>query len=154
MQQSLVELYLLDLTVIYQHDFVFLQQLAIHLRTTIHTKKTRLRGGALMLNFIKSIRRINAIWNITEDNSFTDAGIIYRPDVGFCLVIKQGFNIMIGKRDDEKIPIHCGTLVYVLESNEKTFQDSIFYEQQISDHCQGSFLRNLYSKVPVSLNCR
>jgi len=62
---------------------------------------------------------------------------------------------MIGKRDDEKIPIHCGTLVYVFESNEKTFQDSIFYiKQQISEHCQGSFLRNLYSKVPVSLNCR
>jgi hypothetical protein len=71
---------------------------------------SELREGTLMLNFIKSIRRINVIWNITEDNSFIDAGIIYRPDVGFCLVIKQGFNIMIGKRDNEKIPIHCGTL--------------------------------------------
>ncbi|CAF1254613.1 unnamed protein product [Rotaria sordida] len=226
MQQSLVELYLLDLTVTYQHDSVFLQQLAIHLHTTIHTKKINnstliehradshlckkgnnddamklyesivdhiisskgeqsvinhfymlggcnselkqkfqksliriaetlikdnsisgLRGGAVMLDVIKSIHRINVIWNITEENSFIDAGIIYRPDVGFCLVIKQGFNIMIGKRDDEKIPIHCGTLVYVLESNEKTFQDSIFYiKQQISEHCQDEQYITMWNK--------
>jgi nucleolar complex protein 2 len=39
MQRSLVELYLLDLTVTYQHDFVFLRQLAVHLRTAIQNKK-------------------------------------------------------------------------------------------------------------------
>lgn len=39
MQRSLVELYSLDPTVTYQHGFVFLRQLAVHLRTAIQTKK-------------------------------------------------------------------------------------------------------------------
>ena len=39
MQRSLVELYSLDPTVTYQHGFVFLRQLTVHLRTAIQTKK-------------------------------------------------------------------------------------------------------------------
>ncbi len=39
MQRSLVELYSLDPTVTYTHGFVFLRQLAVHLRTAIQTKK-------------------------------------------------------------------------------------------------------------------
>ncbi len=39
MQRSLVELYSLDPTVTYQHGFVFLRQLAVHLRTAIQNKK-------------------------------------------------------------------------------------------------------------------
>ncbi len=39
MQRSLVELYSLDSTVTYQHGFVFLRQLAVHLRTAIQNKK-------------------------------------------------------------------------------------------------------------------
>ena len=39
MQPSLVELYSLDPTVTYQHAFVFLRQLAVHLRTAIQNKK-------------------------------------------------------------------------------------------------------------------
>ena len=70
-----------------------------------HLNKVRFKH--LNHSFIPSPTLTPNIWNITEENSFIDAGIIYRPDVGFCLVIKQGFNIMIGKHDDEKIPIHC-----------------------------------------------
>jgi hypothetical protein len=39
MQRSLVELYSLDSTITYQHGFVFLRQLAVHLRTAIQNKK-------------------------------------------------------------------------------------------------------------------
>jgi nucleolar complex protein 2 len=39
MQRSLVELYSIDSTVTYQHGFVFLRQLAVHLRTAIQNKK-------------------------------------------------------------------------------------------------------------------
>ena len=39
MQRSLVNLYSLDPTVTYQHDFVFLRQLTVHLRTAIQNKK-------------------------------------------------------------------------------------------------------------------
>ncbi len=39
MQRSLVELYSLDTTITYQHGFVFLRQLAVHLRTAIQNKK-------------------------------------------------------------------------------------------------------------------
>ncbi len=39
MQRSLVEVYSLDPTVTYQHGFVFLRQLAVHLRTAIQNKK-------------------------------------------------------------------------------------------------------------------
>jgi nucleolar complex protein 2 len=39
MQRSLVELYSLDSTVTYQHGFVFLRQLTVHLRTAIQNKK-------------------------------------------------------------------------------------------------------------------
>ena len=39
MQRSLVELYSLDSTITYQHGFVFLRQLTVHLRTAIQTKK-------------------------------------------------------------------------------------------------------------------
>ncbi len=39
MQRSLVELYSLDSMVTYQHGFVFLRQLAVHLRTSIQNKK-------------------------------------------------------------------------------------------------------------------
>ena len=39
MQRSLVELYSMDPTVTYQHGFVFLRQLAVHLRTAILQKK-------------------------------------------------------------------------------------------------------------------
>ncbi|CAF1002106.1 unnamed protein product [Didymodactylos carnosus] len=38
-QRSLVELYSLDPTVTYQHGFVFLRQLAVHLRTATQNKK-------------------------------------------------------------------------------------------------------------------
>lgn len=39
MQRSLVELYSLDSTVTYQHGFVFLRQLTVHLRTAMLNKK-------------------------------------------------------------------------------------------------------------------
>ena len=39
MQRSLVELYSLDSSVTYQHGFVFLRQLTVHLRTAMLNKK-------------------------------------------------------------------------------------------------------------------
>ncbi|CAF1351240.1 unnamed protein product [Adineta ricciae] len=55
MQRSLVELYSLDPTVTYQHGFVFLRQLAVHLRTAIQTKKPENIQGVYNWQFIHAL---------------------------------------------------------------------------------------------------
>ncbi|CAF1254662.1 unnamed protein product [Rotaria sordida] len=65
MQRSLVELYSLDLTVTYQHGFVFLRHFPIHLRTPIQNKKTCLQ----IVNFIHALGLwTNVIGILYNDN--------------------------------------------------------------------------------------
>jgi hypothetical protein len=61
MQRSLVELYSLDPTITYQHGFVFLRQLAVHLRTAIQTKKP---VNNIYFNLIKQYFYIRKVFKV------------------------------------------------------------------------------------------
>ncbi|CAF1407386.1 unnamed protein product, partial [Adineta steineri] len=68
MQRSLVELYSLDPTVTYQHGFVFLRQLAVHLRTAIQTKKAENIQGVYNWQFIHALSLWTNIIGLLHNN--------------------------------------------------------------------------------------
>lgn len=83
MRRSLVEMYALDTNVSYQHVFLYIRQLAIHLRTAITVKKKENIQAVYNWQFINSLRLWGNLLAVTY-NKTTMQQLIY-PFVQVCM---------------------------------------------------------------------
>ncbi|KAK9887686.1 hypothetical protein WA026_000008 [Henosepilachna vigintioctopunctata] len=83
MRRSLVEMFALDLNVTYQHVFVYIRQLAIHLRNAITVTKQENRQAVYNWQFINSLKLWGSLLGLTSENSQMKQ-LVY-PLVQICL---------------------------------------------------------------------
>lgn len=83
MRRSLVELYALDVDVSYQHIFLYIRQLAIHLRNAITVKTKEHTQAVYNWQFINSLRLWGNLLSVTHNKEIIKQ-LIY-PFVQVCL---------------------------------------------------------------------
>lgn len=69
MRRSLVEMFTLDLTVSYQHVFLYIRQLAIHLRNAIVVKKGENRQAVYNWQFVNSLHLWADLLSVSPNKS-------------------------------------------------------------------------------------
>ncbi|XP_066140122.1 nucleolar complex protein 2 [Euwallacea fornicatus] len=83
MRRSLVEMYTLDLNVAYSHVFLYIRQLAIHLRNAVTVKKTENIQSVYNWQFINSLRLWGMLLSATQNKPQMQQ-LVY-PFVQVCL---------------------------------------------------------------------
>lgn len=83
MRRSLVEIYALDVNYSYQHVFLYIRQLAIHLRNAITVRKKENTQAVYNWQFVNSLRLWGNVLSATQ-NKTTMKQLIY-PLVQVCL---------------------------------------------------------------------
>ncbi|XP_066261385.1 nucleolar complex protein 2 [Euwallacea similis] len=83
MRRSLVEMYTLDLNVAYSHVFLYIRQLAIHLRNAVTVKKTENIQSVYNWQFVNSLRLWGMLLSATQNKPQMQQ-LVY-PFVQVCL---------------------------------------------------------------------
>lgn len=147
MRRSLSEMFALDLNVSYQHVFLYIRQLAIHLRNAITLKKKESYQAVYNWQFINSIRLWSELLSTTSDKTQL------QPLIYPLVSIITGTIKLIPTAQFFPLRFHCIQTLIQLSKETRTFIPVLPF---ILEVLRSNTFQQRHSKVsmkPVSFNC-
>lgn len=147
MRRSLVEMFALDVNVSYQHVFLYIRQLAIHLRNAITLKKKESFQAVYNWQFINSIRLWSELLSAVHDKQQL------QPLVYPLISIITGTIKLIPTAQFFPLRFHCVQTLVQLSKTTRTFVPILSYVFEVLN--SNSFLRkhSSVSMKPMSFAC-
>lgn len=147
MRRSLCEMFALDLSVSYQHVFLYIRQLAIHLRNAMTLKKKESYQSVYNWQFINSVRLWSELLSVTSDKTQL------QPLIYPLVSIIAGTIKLIPTAQFFPLRFHCIQALIKLTKETRTFIPILPF---ILEVLRSNTFKQRHSKVsmkPLSFNC-